>query len=107
MSYIQLAAVDEVPEGGMICRRHGSHQVTLSKVDGEVFAIDNECTHAGAPLDEGTLGREGKYLITCPWHDAHFDCRTGQADPDTPWGEDATAYAVRIREGQVWVDLPD
>ncbi|MBZ0111585.1 MAG: Rieske (2Fe-2S) protein [Thermoanaerobaculia bacterium] len=107
MPSIRLASLDEIPEGGMICRSHGEHQVTLAKVKGEVFAIDDVCTHAGAPLHEGVLGGEGDYLITCPWHDAHFDCRTGRADPDTPWGEDAASYTVRLEGDVVWVELPD
>jgi len=102
---IKLATIAEIPEGGVICRTHEDRHVLLAKVDGEVYAIDNICTHAGAPLDEGELGREGKFKLTCPWHDAHFDVRTGEVDQDTPWGFDAESFKVTVDGDDVLVDL--
>ncbi len=90
----------------MVWRVHGAHQIALARVHGEVFAIDDVCTHAGASLHEGELGREGDHVVTCPWHDAHFDVRTGRADGDTPWAVDTRAYAVELRDDEVWVELP-
>ena len=106
MPFVQLATLDEIPEGAMVCRVHGEHEIALARVDGEVFAIDDVCTHAGAPLHEGDLGRVGDHMVTCPWHDAHFDVRTGEVDQDTPWGTDTAAYEVEIRGDEVWVDVP-
>ena len=102
---VKIATLDEIPEGGMICREHEGNHILLAKVAGEVFAIDNICTHAGAPLDEGELGREGDYMLTCPWHDAHFDVRTGKVDQDTPWGTDTVSYAVTVEGEDVLVEL--
>lgn len=61
-------------------------------VNGEFFAIRNQCPHAGAPLCQGELGgvvrssepgrfeysRRGEF-IRCPWHSWEFDLRTGQS----------------------------
>ena len=105
MAPVKLAQVSEIPEGGMICREHGDLQIALAKVDGEVFAMNDVCSHAGAPLHEGDLGREGACVVTCPWHDAHFDFRTGKVDQDTPWGEDTEVYAVTVDGDDVLVDL--
>ena len=30
-------------------------ELVLSNVDGKIYAIDNECTHQGGPLNEGEL----------------------------------------------------
>jgi 3-phenylpropionate/trans-cinnamate dioxygenase ferredoxin component len=105
MPPVKLATLSEIPDGGMVCRVHGARQVMLARVGGEVFAIDDVCTHAGASLHEGDLGREGSYLLTCPWHEAHFDVRTGKVSQDTDWATDATAYRVELRGDEVWVDL--
>jgi nitrite reductase/ring-hydroxylating ferredoxin subunit len=105
MPPVKLAAVAEIPEGGMICRAHGRRPVLLAKVAGRVFALDDVCTHAGASLHEGDLGRESEYLVTCPGHEAHFDLRTGRVSQDTAWAQDTAAFAVEVRGDEVWVDL--
>ncbi|HVS02923.1 MAG TPA: Rieske (2Fe-2S) protein [Thermoanaerobaculia bacterium] len=105
MAAVKLAQLDEIPDGGMICRDHGGLQVLLARIGGAVYAMNNVCTHAGAPLAEGELGGEGRYLLTCPWHDAHFDVRTGAVQQDTPWAFDTEVYPVELRGDEVWVEL--
>jgi nitrite reductase/ring-hydroxylating ferredoxin subunit len=105
MPPVLLARLSEIPEGGMVCRAHGGRQVALARVAGEVFAIDDVCTHAGASLHEGVLGQMGDHMVTCPWHEAHFDVRTGKVDQDTQWAMDTRAYPVELRGDEVWVDL--
>jgi nitrite reductase/ring-hydroxylating ferredoxin subunit len=64
-----------IPEGGMIATREGDREILLARVEGKVYAIDNACGHSGYPLDKGRL--DG-HVVTCRWHDAKFDVRTGQ-----------------------------
>jgi 3-phenylpropionate/trans-cinnamate dioxygenase ferredoxin subunit len=45
--------------------------------DGEVYAIDDTCTHQDASLADGWL--EG-CEVECPLHAAIFDLRTGEPD---------------------------
>ena len=55
---------------------HEALSILVCNVDGEFFAVENECTHAAVPLDEGTLrGCE----LECDFHGAVFDVRTGEA----------------------------
>jgi nitrite reductase/ring-hydroxylating ferredoxin subunit len=91
----------------MIAREHEGRAVLLAKVDGTIYAMDNTCTHAGAPLNEGILGREqgNPYLLTCPWHAAHFDIRTGTVYQETPWAMDTQTFPVSIEGDDVLVDL--
>jgi len=50
-------------------------QIALFNVDSQFFALDNTCTHRGGPLADGEVsGHE----VTCPWHGATFDVRTGE-----------------------------
>ena len=51
-------------------------ELLLCNVDGNVYAIEDVCTHDGGPLDQGQL--EGETVV-CPRHGATFDVRTGDA----------------------------
>lgn len=41
-------------------------KVLLVKVNGQVHAMNANCTHFGAPLKNGVLTQDGR--LTCPWH---------------------------------------
>jgi nitrite reductase/ring-hydroxylating ferredoxin subunit len=58
----------------MAVTKAGEKEVLLAKVRGQIYAIDNACGHSGYPLDQGKL--DG-YVVTCRWHDARFDVRSG------------------------------
>lgn len=45
--------------------------------DGELYAIDDTCTHQDASLADGRLGG---CEVECPLHAAIFDLRTGEPD---------------------------
>ena len=106
MAKVKLATVSEVPEGGMTMREHEGRTVLLAKVDGRIYAMNDTCTHRGAPLHMGELGtEESPFLLTCPWHAAHFDVRTGKVYQDTPWATETETFPVEIQGEDVLVEL--
>ena len=50
-------------------------EVLLCHADGEVFAVENRCTHQQAPLAGGRI-RRGP--VSCPLHGVRFNLRTGE-----------------------------
>ena len=66
---------EDIPEGGMKAMKSATKEVLLAKVAGQIYAIDNACGHSGYPLHKGTLNG---FVVTCRWHDAQFDLRTGE-----------------------------
>ena len=74
-SRAQRVRSGDIPEGSMTTTKVGTREILLAKVDGRIYAIDNACGHSGYPLDKGKL--EG-YVVTCRWHDAKFDVRSGE-----------------------------
>ena len=70
----QKVKADDIPDGGMATTKLGTKEILLAKVAGKIYAIDNACGHSGYPLDKGKL--DG-YVVTCRWHDAQFDVRSG------------------------------
>ncbi len=65
--------------------------------DGELFAIDDTCTHQDASLADGWL--EG-CEIECPLHASRFDLRTGQVDAP-PAKRPVRTHQVVVVEGVV------
>jgi 3-phenylpropionate/trans-cinnamate dioxygenase ferredoxin subunit len=96
----RLCAVGDIPEGEVRVVQCGSRSLAVSNVDGELYAIDNVCTHDNGPLGEGTL-RRGR--VICPRHGAAFDARTGRV-LSLPAVRDVAAYAVTVEDGSVYVD---
>lgn len=67
--------------------------------DGEaVYAVENNCPHMGFPLDKGTV-RDG--MLTCHWHQARFDLRTGCTFD--LWADDVPRYECWLEDGVVFV----
>lgn len=72
--FIKAATADEIPAGSARRVEPGGNSLAVFNCGGEFFAIDNTCTHDGGPLAQGELD---ELEITCPWHGAVFDVRTG------------------------------
>lgn len=62
--------------------------VVIFEVDGEYYALDNQCPHQGGPLGEGKIEDGNVY---CPWHGWQFDVDTGEHGQGIC---DATSYDV-------------
>jgi nitrite reductase/ring-hydroxylating ferredoxin subunit len=65
----------DIPPGTCKLGRVTGKEVAIFNVDGKLYATQNDCTHAGGPLCEGSLWGE---TVTCPWHGSEFDVRTGE-----------------------------
>ena len=73
-------------------------QVAVFNIDGELYAIEDVCTHDGGVLTGGVL--DGAEVI-CPRHGARFDVRTGAAR-SAPAYEPIAKFPVKIEDGAVW-----
>lgn len=73
--------------------------VLLSNIDGQYYAIDDWCNHAGCLLSRGPL--EGE-IIVCHCHYAEFNAKTGALISVPRICEDQARYEVRIENGRVY-----
>lgn len=79
----------------------GDRDVAVFHVDGEFHALDNTCSHEGGPLGQGMLFGS---TVSCPWHFAEFDVRTGESlDDIAPCGVESIPLVVE--EGVVKAEL--
>jgi 3-phenylpropionate/trans-cinnamate dioxygenase ferredoxin subunit len=101
--FIKVAEQDELEEGGLMAVEVDGDPICLARVDGMVYAFTDNCTHISGPLNEGDL--EG-CVLTCPWHGAQFDVRTGKVLRG-PARQDIMTYPVKIEDNSILISLPD
>ena len=80
--------LEEVPQKVTI----GELDVALFRLDNNVYALDDLCTHAEASLSEGEIF---DCKVECPLHEGYFHLDTGTARMP-PAEDDALAYSVKI-----------
>lgn len=73
--YHDALSADEVPNGVLRAAIVNGASVLFGRVDGEVYAIRNQCGDSPLPLDLGTL--EGAE-VRCSWHGCRYDIRSGR-----------------------------
>lgn len=78
----------------------GQH-IALYRLDGEVFATSDVCSHQFALLSDGFV--EGD-CIECPLHAAQFEIKTGKVICGPALTSIAT-YSVKVEAGQVFLDI--
>ena len=72
--WTDVAADADVTEGALTVAEVDERKVLLTRVNGAVCALENTCTHAGGPLNEGTV-EHGE--VVCPWHGSRFRLSDG------------------------------
>lgn len=94
-NFVRVASVSEMPLGGMKAVRVDGVDVLLCNVDGELYAVHDECTHECFPLSEGTL--DG-HAVVCMLHGARFDVRNGEVLALPAYGPVATYEVETVGE---------
>ncbi|MEM1058247.1 MAG: Rieske 2Fe-2S domain-containing protein [Verrucomicrobiota bacterium] len=93
-----------LPPGGTASVNAAGHRIALFRVEGKVYALEDECPHAGAPLSEGWLaGSAQAPEVVCPLHLWRFRLADGVGM--APRGCRVRAYPASERDGQIWITL--
>lgn len=101
MEWIAACAESELKDGEPVAFRAHDRELAVCRVDDQIFAFDNICTHQYALLSDGYV-EDG--CIECPLHQGRFDLRTGQAQGD-PVTVPIKVFKTRRDNGQVWVEV--
>jgi nitrite reductase/ring-hydroxylating ferredoxin subunit len=99
--FIKLCDKNILPMGELRSFKIKGHEILAINLNGKIFCLDGRCTHAGAPLSEGTLSGEA---ITCPWHYSKFNIISGEV-LGGPAHKQLKSYLVEGRENAVFLDL--
>lgn len=89
-------------EGELVAVEVDGTTVAVTVLDGQVYAFDDTCPHAGCSLSEGELEDD---TVVCPCHFARFDVATGApVEGVAPSGIDV--WAATFTGGTLELDGP-
>ena len=103
---LEIAAKDLEDRKAVVGKTKGGTEIFVAKIDEQIVAMGNKCTHAGGPLNEGKWVGADRCELQCPWHGSVFcakdgGVRSGPATFPEPAFEvrvsDAGAIEVRAR----------
>lgn len=103
MGFVRVASLSELPDGEVLGVEAEGKQVCLARCEGEVYAFADNCSHRDFPLSNGELDPED-CSITCEWHGARFDVRSGAA-LCLPATRPVKVYSARVDGGDIYVNV--
>lgn len=102
-TWMSVAKVNDLPPGQRKCIDAQGQHIVLINRGGELFAIENQCPHAGLPLSEGTIAGD---IIICPYHGYTYNLKTGQ---NVDYADDfpVRTFPVRVEQDDIQISLDD
>lgn len=95
----RLGPVDLVPLGEGRNFDLGEERIAVFRTrDGQVFATQAACPHAGGPLADGIVGGS---TVVCPLHARKFELSTGACRGDDC--RSLATYPIVIRDGVLFL----
>ena len=79
--WVRVADAGDVAEGEMSSYTVGPRTVAVVNVEGDLYALDDTCTHQGCSISEGDL--DGT-IVECPCHGGRYDVMTGEVISGPP-----------------------
>jgi nitrite reductase/ring-hydroxylating ferredoxin subunit len=99
--FVKLCDKNLLAPGELRSFKVRDQEMLAVNISGKVYCLDGRCTHAGAPLAEGSLKGE---VLTCPWHYSQFNITSGEV-LHGPAYKPLRFYRVEEKENTVYIDL--
>lgn len=100
---VEITALDQLPKDRGVRVKVGDRRIAMFRVDDDVYAIGDVCSHAEASLAEGEVW-DG--AVECPRHGSEFNLETG-VPSSLPATKSVPTYEVSVEEGTVFITLED
>jgi 3-phenylpropionate/trans-cinnamate dioxygenase ferredoxin component len=101
MGKIIVGKTTDIPPGKMQKVAADGKEILVVNIDGNFYAMNDTCTHAGASLSEGSLDGQ---ILTCGWHGAKFDCKTGNLSAFPAKIKNLQSYKVIVESGNIFLE---
>ena len=99
--WVKVADLGECPPGILLDIEAGGETIVLANLDGDLYALQNRCSHQDLPLSDGELDGD---QLECLYHGARFDVCTGNA-MGLPAIKPVETYAVQLRGQEIYVQV--
>ena len=99
--WVKVAELDRCPPGNLLDVEVRDVRIVLANVDGDIYALEDECSHQEFPLSDGEL--EGN-VLECMYHGAKFDVCTGRAT-QLPAIRPVKSFDVEVRDQEIFVQI--
>jgi 3-phenylpropionate/trans-cinnamate dioxygenase ferredoxin subunit len=103
LAELEVCPLDELPPGSVKIVRAGELAIGVYHVNGELYAIEDRCSHDDGPLCEGDWDPDERTVV-CPRHGSQFDLRTGEA-LTLPAYVPVETFPVLVEDGVVKVKV--
>jgi len=103
VALVNVAPLEEFPPGSVKIVHAGEIAVGVYNLGGELYAIEDRCSHDNGPLAEGDFDAEDGVAV-CPRHGARIDIRTGRP-LSLPAVLPVETFPVVVEDGMVKVDV--
>lgn len=100
---IDVCPVSELPPGGRKVIEWEDYEIGVFNCNGELFAIEDRCSHDDGPLAEGPLD-QANCTVECPRHGSLFDLRTG-APKTLPAYVAVETFPVRVEGDTIKLEV--
>ena len=101
MDKVIVGKVSDILPGEMKKISADGKEILVVNINGDFYAIDDTCTHSGASLSEGQLQDS---IVTCGWHGAQFDCKSGKLAKFPAKVNDLQSYNVILESDEVFIE---
>ncbi|HEU4320489.1 MAG TPA: non-heme iron oxygenase ferredoxin subunit [Acidimicrobiia bacterium] len=98
---VEVTSIDKLPRGRGVRVTIGEHRIAMFRIENDVYAIGDRCSHAEASLAEGEVW---DLTVECPRHGSEFDLRTGEPGA-LPATVPVPVYPVSVEDGTVYLEL--
>ncbi len=96
-----VASLSDLGDGTVLQRvRSSGDAICLVRLNGEISALSDICTHQHFSMSLGDLYDDG--TLQCAWHGAQYDCRTGEVK-QAPAPSPLPVFQVRLEGEQILV----
>jgi 3-phenylpropionate/trans-cinnamate dioxygenase ferredoxin subunit len=101
---VDVCPAEELPPGHVRIVYAGLVAVGVYNCGGQLYAIEDRCSHDDGPLAEGPFDADA-CTVECPRHGSLFDLTSGR--PKTlPAYQPVTTYPVTIEDDTVKLEVP-
>src|SRR5919106_275097 len=104
MPTLTVVPVEELLPGHVKIVRAGELAIGVFTLDGELYAIEDRCSHDDGPIAEGDFEPD-EGVVICPRHGSRFDIKTGRP-LSLPAYVPVETFEVKVEDGIVRVEVP-